>query len=68
MLRENGSAADLFFSGLPSLAPLRHTAASLLIARGLVRGDPLQIGIEIGPDRAIVDKRGQTSRRLLSAR
>lgn len=37
-----------------------------LFDQGLVRVDPLQIGIEIGPNCAIVDERGEPSRRLFA--
>jgi len=37
-----------------------------LFDQGLVRVDPLRIGIEIAPDCAIVDERGQPSRRLFA--
>jgi uncharacterized NAD(P)/FAD-binding protein YdhS len=37
-----------------------------LFDQGLVRVDPLQIGIEIGPDCAIVNEHGEPSRRLFA--
>jgi uncharacterized NAD(P)/FAD-binding protein YdhS len=53
-----GVRSDPEQSGNPLIASL--------FANGLARTDPLRIGIEVAPDCAIIDARGQPSRRLFA--
>ncbi len=53
-----GVRSDPEQSGNPLIASL--------FANGLARNDPLRIGIEVAPDCAIIDRRGQASRRLFA--